>query len=158
MRDSKRIEFAEKRDEEDLRTIMLAYGMDLAGEVEEHLVVKVGDSILAGGKVTAYGRQRFFLAVLGVKEEERKKGVGGLLLQRIIQRPWECCADGPVNFNSKIPYSVATIARGEALNFYQKLHFQPCSFEEIPEAYCQQCMNCPEREECQPIPMIYYGG
>ncbi|HHV63705.1 MAG TPA: GNAT family N-acetyltransferase [Peptococcaceae bacterium] len=152
------IRFGTPDDEDELMEIMYSYGMGLPGEIEEHLLLEEDHTVLGGCKVVCCGEGYYFLEVIGIKKERHKQGLGGLLLEKIVQKPWECCATGEIREVSQTAYTVATIARGEAVAFYRKYGFQPCEFEEIPEIYREQCNYCPEKESCQPVPMIYFGG
>jgi ABC-type branched-subunit amino acid transport system ATPase component len=42
--------FAQPKDEEELRAILIEHHMDIAGNVEEHVILKQDGVILAGGK------------------------------------------------------------------------------------------------------------
>jgi N-acetylglutamate synthase-like GNAT family acetyltransferase len=158
MGDNLIIRFATLEDEEELQEIMYSYGMGLPGGIEEHLLLEEEHTILGGCKVINCGEGNFFLEVIGIKKERINQGLGGLLLAKIVQKPWECCSAKESSGFSQTDYTVATLARGEAEAFYRRYGFQPCQFGDIPEIYREQCGYCPEREECQPVPMKYFGG
>ncbi|NLO97486.1 MAG: GNAT family N-acetyltransferase [Peptococcaceae bacterium] len=148
--------FARPEDEEELRDIFWNYGMDMSGDITEHLVVKNGVELLAGGKLSELEEKKFYLEVIGVKEGYNGCGYGSLLLNKMVQNPWECCKK-PISQN-RGKYVITTIARGRAVNFYQRHGFKPCDFEQIPLEYRYQCSDCPEKEDCGPVPMILIGG
>lgn len=150
--------FAEPNDEEKLREILWEYGMDISGRIEDHLIVKEKDQVLAGGKIIEFEPNHFFLEVLGVKRENREQGLGGGLLAEIVRDPWKYCRNPLSKPRSGTPFRMATIARGQASGFYKKYGFEPCEFAGIPEPYRGQCDDCPEKEICNPVPMILAGG
>ena len=108
--------------------------------------------------VTAPGQEGGTVTIkaIGVKEGYNGCGYGSLLLNKMVQNPWECCKK-PISQN-RGKYVITTIARGRAVNFYQRHGFKPCDFEQIPLEYRYQCSDCPEKEDCGPVPMILIGG
>jgi N-acetylglutamate synthase-like GNAT family acetyltransferase len=152
-----KIFFAGQKEEEDLRQILWEYSMDLAGDVEEHLIVKKEDEVVAGGKIIQYEDSHYFLEVLGVKHESLKQGIGALLLSEIVKEPWKHCKDVTIEVKPQ-HFQISTLARGSATGFYKKFGFKACGFNEIPEPYQDQCEFCPDAETCNPVPMILNGG
>lgn len=153
-----KILFAERNDEEELREILWEYGMDISGEIEDHLVIKKDHKVLAGGKVIEFEEKHFFLEVIGVKQDNRAEGFGGILLGEISKNPWLCAKSMETKPDDKNAFFITTVARGEAEGFYKKYGYVPCDFNEIPLPYREQCADCPEREDCNPVPMILRGG
>lgn len=88
---SNKILFAQANDEEGLREILLGYGMDISGEIEDHLIVKEGDEILAGGKIIEYQVNHFYLEILVANQENCGQGLGGYLLREVIKDPGKYC-------------------------------------------------------------------
>lgn len=150
--------FARKEDEEQLSMILAEYGMGIPGRIEEQLVVKAGGQVLAGAKVAQTGADRFFLEVLGVRKEYLAQGIGRLLLGEILKNPWRCCRHSAQDGQAGGRFELATLARGGAGAFYEKMGFAACRMEELPDPYREQCDACPEKKACQPVPMIYAGG
>lgn len=150
--------FAQINDEKDLIDIMMDYGMGIPGEIEEQLIVKKDREIIAGGKVIQYDDKSFFLEVLAVKEEFKGKGYGRILLKKFLTSPWNCCKYPLTLSESGNLFQMTTLARGEAEQFYLDNGFKACAFDQIPEPYREQCDGCPDKEQCNPIPMIYFGG
>ncbi len=71
------VQFATRRDKKKLREIFVAAGMDLAGKIEEHLVIKQ-DSILIGGAMLAQtDHDVFHLLLIAVDARCRSGGNGG---------------------------------------------------------------------------------
>lgn len=105
-----------------------------------------------------YEHNRYFLAVLGVKQERCDQGLGGALLGEIIRNPGAFCKNPIPELNSGAASQITTVSRGEAAGFYQKYGFEPCDFAEIPEPYREQCRDCPEKENCKPVPMRFMIG
>jgi len=153
-----KILFAEEHDENELSEILLEYGMTIPGEIEEQLIVKENERVVAGAKIVEYEEKHFFLEVLGVKQDNLCQGIGRLLMTEIVQNPWKCCKNPISEFESKGSYIIMTVARGYAACFYRKIGFEPCDFLKLPELFREQCNHCPDKEECEPIPMEFIGG
>lgn len=45
------------------------------------------------------------------------------------------------------------VARGQAVPFYERLGFAPCSWEDVDTAVTEECDGCPLAAECHPKPM-----
>jgi N-acetylglutamate synthase-like GNAT family acetyltransferase len=147
------IQFATRRDKKRLREICVAAGMDLAGRIEEHLVIKQ-DSILIGGAMfTQSDHDVFHLQLIAVDASCRSSGAGSQLLQEMLRDPWSCCRDA-VEGSGK-GYLVTTIARGTAASFYHKRGFEYCDFAELADPFRDQCGTCHERAGCNPVAMRY---
>lgn len=152
------IGFAEHKDEDALREILWEYGMDTSGVVEDYVVLKEKDQVLAGGKIVEDREKGFFLEVFGVKKEHQQQGLGGELLGKIVSHPWKFCKNPISEPIDKGLFVLTTLSRGAATGFYKKYGFSPCDFAQIPEPYRQQCDCCPEKESCSPVPMLLMGG
>ncbi|UWG98200.1 GNAT family N-acetyltransferase [Dehalobacter sp. DCM] len=151
------IVFANQGDEEALREILLEYDMDISGDIEDHIVIKDKTEIMGGAKIGIYDH-RFYLEVFGVKSDSRGQGLGGILLSELIKHPWKYCAECQTDPLSESRFIMTTVARGTASGFYKTYGFESCSFSEIPEPFRDQCDFCPTKDDCNPIPMIYFGG
>jgi len=145
------IRFADSTDAEVLQGIFLESDMDLAGEIEEHIVISRGDSIIGGGMLTQTDQDLFHLIVFAISEHERTHGLGRLLLDRLLQRPWDFCRGGSMPEGSS--YRVTTVAKGKSAGFYGKLGFVPCDFNDLAALFAGQCDDCPEAAECHPVAM-----
>lgn len=152
------ISFAQEHEELDIINILTEYQMGYPGEIDEVLVAKDEGEIVGGAKISQCDEDWFFLEVIGVKDGLQSQGVGKALLATILEDPWECCKEVFWEKGIDEEFTMATLARGYAVGFYEKMGFRPCTLEDIPEWYRDQCEECPEQEECQPVPMIYYGG
>lgn len=146
---------AQTKDEQELRAILTEHHMDIAGNVEEHVILKQDEVILAGGKVTELEDGLFHLEVFGVKQDVRGMGAGTILLTKMVGEPWKYSLSPAAG--RKREYRITTVARGEAVDFYKKCGFVPYSFSELTWPYDVQCEDCPEREECNPAPMVFKG-
>ncbi|NPV30103.1 MAG: GNAT family N-acetyltransferase [Firmicutes bacterium] len=148
------ISFARKADEEGVRRLLSEHKMGMLGEVEDYVVLKSAGEVCAVGRLVQTGKDYFHLEVFGVKNGLRRKGVGGLLLSKIISSPGEYCRCASI-----VPgaYKVTTVARGEAASFYIKHGFRPCSFSNLASPYDVQCDDCPDRGTCRPLPMMFEG-
>ncbi|MEL1136020.1 GNAT family N-acetyltransferase [Desulfitobacterium sp. THU1] len=153
-----RITFAQDEEEDQVMKIVTEYEMGMPGEIDEILIAKRGQEVLAAAKIVESDDGQFFLEVIGVKESFRSQGLGKSLLGRILENPWKCCKYSISEAEDQEEYSLSTLARGYAVGFYQRLGFRTCSLSEIPEYYREQCEECTDRLECEPMPMIYCGG
>lgn len=153
-----KIFFAEEQDEHELDEILLEYDMGIPGEIEEQLVVKEKERVVAGAKVIEFEDRHYFLEVLGVKRDNLRQGIGRLLMTEIVQSPWKCCKYPLSEFEPKVSYIITTVARGYAAEFYKNIGFKPCNSLELPEVFREQCSDCPDKEDCEPVPMIFVGG
>lgn len=149
------ISFAGPADEEMLRSIMTATGMELAGEIEEHVVLREGAEILAGGRLYQADEDLFHLLVFAVAERERGRGTGRKLLRELCQRPWEYCRDAVETSGGS--YRVTTVAKGDAADFYKRCDYRVCEASELPPPFDRQCEDCPDREACGPVAMVFEG-
>lgn len=149
------ISFARSDDEAELRGIFLDSEMDLAGELEEHVVIKAREEVIGGGLLTRTGSDTYHLTVFAVRESERGNGIGNILIRELIRQPWKHSLNhiGAVNTH----FTVTTMAKGKSSGFYRKNGFAPCSPVELADPYRGQCGDCPERESCGPVAMKYRG-
>lgn len=145
------IRFANQTDEATLQGIFLESDMDLAGEIEEHIVISRGDTVIGGGMLTQTDLDLFHLIVFAISEHERTHGLGRLLLDRLLQQPWDFCRDGSMPDGSS--YRVTTVAKGKSAGFYGRLGFLPCGFSDLAAPFAGQCNDCPEAADCHPEAM-----
>ncbi len=47
------------------------------------------------------------------------------------------------------------VARGYAIEFYEKLGFTACGWDDVDLTVTEDCENCTIRSECNPLPMSY---
>lgn len=150
------IEFATDDAEEELRGIFLDNDMDIAGEMQEHVLIKKAGEIIGGGMLSQTGEAVFHLVVFAVKESARSHGVGSTLLKKLIEEPWRYALNStPVPNGS---YTVTTAAKGKSSGFYQKNGFIACEFSDLAAPFDEQCRDCPDRDDCNPVPMKYAGS
>jgi len=147
------IQFATCLDKRKLREICLAAGMDLAGKIEEHLVIKQDSILIGGAMLTQSDHDVFHLQLIAVDASCRSSGAGTHLLQQILRDPWNCCRDA-VDGSGK-GYRVTTVARGTAASFYRKHGFERCDFTEPANPFRNQCGTCPRRDDCNPVAMRF---
>lgn len=147
------ISFAGPADEDKLRGMLTATGMDLAGEVEEHVVFREGAEILAGGRLYQADEDLFHLLVFAVAERERGRGTGRRLLRELCERPWEYCRDAAEPPGRS--YRITTVAKGGAAAFYKCCDYRECEVSLLPPPFDRQCEDCPDREQCGPVAMVF---
>jgi N-acetylglutamate synthase-like GNAT family acetyltransferase len=150
------IAYAKIAEQEDVERLLLEYDMGISGDIGEYVVVKTAAGVCAVGKLLQVQQNCFYLEVMGVSNGLRKAGLGGFLLSELIHDPWRYCrsAEGMPSAN----YLINTIARGEAAAFYKRHGFKPGSFSILMPPYSYQCEDCPDRETCAPVPMIFEAG
>ncbi|HZK43292.1 MAG TPA: GNAT family N-acetyltransferase [Syntrophomonadaceae bacterium] len=143
--------FAGKKDLDTLQDILWENEMGLAGDIEEHVVLKKNEKIVAGAKIAYLGDDFFHLEVIGVKNELQGKGYGKILIEKIIHNPWYYSLYESQKENH---FKITTVSKGTKKGFYQQRGFMPCDFTELLYPYNEQCCECPEMAECNPVPMI----
>ena len=148
--------FAEEDAEVELRGILIDSNMDIAGEIQEHVLIKKDGEIIGGGMLSQTGAAVYHLLVFAVRESARKHGIGSILLKELISRPWRYCLNSTGAIDGA--YKVTTAAKGKSAPFYQKNGFVPCEFSELADPFRDQCRECPDLEDCNPVPMVYAGG
>lgn len=146
------IRFAGQTDEAALQGIFLESDMGLAGEIDEHIVISRGDTVIGGGMLTQTDDDSYHLVVIAIREEERTTGLGRLLLDKLLQQPWVFCRDG--NRPNGERYQVTTVAKGKSAGFYRKLGFNSCDVTELASVFAGQCDDCPEAADCHPVAMV----
>lgn len=146
------MEFASPADEARLQEIFTAADMDMAGEVEEHVVVRRDGKVVAGGRLYQAEEDLFHLLVFAVAAEERGRGTGRELLAAMAVRPWEFCLEAVRPAGS---YRITTMAKGAAAAFYKRVGFTVCDAAALPAPFGEQCRDCPDRVKCDPVPMEF---
>lgn len=147
------VRFATTHDQDRLRSLYLDAGMDIAGDIEEHLVLVEGENLIGGGMLQQTTTTSFHLLLLAIAEEQRGTGTGGRLLEEMINNPWDCCS--LVQDPSEQPYVITTVAKGVRKSFYRKHGFVPCAFSELVDPFREQCLLCPEYDSCRPVAMRF---
>ena len=147
------ITFAEPADEAELKRIFTDTGMDLAGDIEEHVILRNGKRMLAGGMFYQMDEGLFHLLVFAVSPKEHRQGIGRKFLQQLSARPWLYCREATEPEGGF--YRISTIARGPAVPFYLRNQYQACDAEQLPFPFDQQCESCPGQKECNPVPMLF---
>ncbi|QDR81668.1 GNAT family N-acetyltransferase [Sporomusa termitida] len=148
------IVFATDNDEEELQELFTECGMGLAGDIEEHLLIKRDHKIMAGAMLAQVDDHRFHLLVFAVRADARNQGTGRHLLQELLHRPGHYCRPEFGSHRAR-PYQVTTVAKGEAARFYEKNGFAACAFSALAAPYDRQCEACPEQAACRPVAMLF---
>jgi len=149
------VAFAEYKEKEQLRSLFAETDMGLAGEIEDHVLLKKGDRILAGGRLVQMDESLFHLMVFAVDKAKRGTGLGKKLIDKLCQFPWAYCREAEKL--KGLEYTITTIAKGTAVPFYQNCGYQMISFAELPEPFDLQCRECPDQKECKPMALAFYG-
>lgn len=147
------IRFAGQADEATLQGIFLESDMGLAGEIDEHIVISRGDTVIGGGMLTQTDPDSYHLIVFAISEDERTHGLGRLLLGRLLQQPWVFCRNGSRPAGER--YQVTTVAKGKSAGFYRKLGLESCDFTDLAPSFAGQCNDCPEAVDCHPVAMVW---
>jgi len=149
------IRFAQSDAEAELRGIFLESGMDLAGELQEHVVIRKQDEVIGGALVTQTSPDVYHLTVFAIKESARSRGIGSLLIRDLVREPWKYSLNASGVTGDR--FTVTTMAKGQSVIFYRKNGFSPCEPAELADPYRGQCDACAERGDCNPLPMKYGG-
>lgn len=149
------IEMAESGDEAALRKIFLNAGMDLVGDIEDHIIIRRGNVIRGGGLLYQMDTDLYHLLTIAVLHSERSHGTGSQILQKILKQPWLCCNDAVEGGNSE--YRVTTVSRGRSHRFYLKNGMVNCEFDSLISPFDRQCLVCPDVDDCHSAALIYRG-
>jgi N-acetylglutamate synthase-like GNAT family acetyltransferase len=149
------IELAGRKDEKRLREIFLSTDMDLAGDIEDHIIIRNNGMVCGGGLVYQMNANLYHLLTIAVRRDGRRQGTGGLLLQYILGRPWACCRD--TVGDERTAYRVTTVSRGSSRAFYSKNGMVDCGFDTLVPPFDHQCLTCPDVDECQSAALEYNG-
>lgn len=149
------IVFANEDAEAELREILIDSDMDLAGDIQEHVLIKKDDEILGGAMMAQLEPDVFHLLVFAIKQGERNSGTGSRLLKELITLPRKYCQDSVGEFGRG--YIVTTVAKGDSAKFYKKNGFIACDFSDLADPFSQQCDECPHLSACNPEALKFLG-
>ncbi len=133
-----RFESARPEDREKLEALLWENGMDYADPIKDFMLARQGDEIAGCGRIEDYSAMAM-VRPLVVAESFRRRGIGRLLLERILP-------DGK---------PAVIVARGESVRFYSAFGFTVANWKNIPVHQANECTTCPDRTDCRPQPMIY---
>lgn len=77
----------------------------------------------------------------------------------VVYEPWRGYGVGRalIEDAQALAGELRLVARGSSRGFYEKLGFEPLSWDEVDlKAASEDCDRCPVRETCEPIPMVLY--
>lgn len=148
--------FAQSADEEEVRGLLLENGLDISGDIDDHVLIRMNGQVCAAGKLALTEDKHYHLEVLGVRRDLHQAGWGSLLLNALITTPWKYCrpATPPIAGS----YRVTLMAKEDADDFYVRHGFKPCQSSLLAAPYVEKCEACPDRETCGPTPMVFVGG
>ncbi len=121
-----------------LAALLWNNGMKYEDPVEDYMLAWQDEEIAGCVRIEAYPDVAV-VRPLVVAEPYRNRGIGRYLLQLVL----------PVGKPTVIA------ARGESVGFYRALGFTETEWQAIPIHQTNECISCPEREECRPQPMIH---
>ncbi len=148
--------FASQTDEEEVRALLLDNSLDLSGEIENHVLLRIRGQVCAAAKLALTKDDHYHLEVIGVKHDLHRAGWGSLLLNALTATPWKYCR--PETSAVSGTYMVTLMAKEDADAFYEKHGFQACPDSFLAAPYVEKCNVCPDRETCGPTPMVFVGG
>ncbi|GLI33025.1 GNAT family N-acetyltransferase [Desulforhabdus amnigena] len=129
---------ARAEDRRKLEALLWENGMGYADPIEDFMLARQGDDIVGCGRIEDYP-DVVMVRPLVVAESFRRRGIGRLLLERILP------AGKPA----------VIVARGESVSFYSAFGFTFADWQTIPIHQAHECTTCPDRAECCPQPMVY---
>jgi N-acetylglutamate synthase-like GNAT family acetyltransferase len=147
------ITFAKSGHKKMLTELFTESGMDLAGAVEDHILLKSQDEIIAAAFVDKVEKNLFHLAVFAVNPDRRNEKIGSYLLQEILKEPQKYCRSQSSDENNF--FQITTVAKGREAGFYKKHGFDICDFSQLNYPYNIQCEECPAKDDCNPMPLIF---
>jgi N-acetylglutamate synthase-like GNAT family acetyltransferase len=107
-------------------------------EPSECLVAESNQGLLGFARVEEVEGAGYLRPII-ISKQGQGKGIGRFLLEA-LQQKWD---------------KLFLVARGEAIGFYQKLGFENADWQEVAEMIHQECLECPKKESCRPIPMLW---
>ena len=149
------VRLANSADEKALQTILQASDMDLVSDIEDHVVISDEQGVCGGGLIFQMDENYFHLLTIAVRQKERSRGIGSVLMKQILSQPWTCCKDAI--FNPEERYRVTTVARGKSREFYLKNGFSQCAFSDLVPPFVDQCDTCPDSADCNGVAMTFLG-
>lgn len=150
-----RVRLANSNDEQQLQSILLASDMDLISDIDDHVVITDDQGVCGGGLIFQMDENYFHLLTIAVRQDDRSRGIGSMLMKEILKTPWECCKDAI--FNPELPYRVTTVARGSSRRFYLKHGMADCNFSDLVAPFIDQCDTCPDVAGCNSAAMTFSG-
>ena len=115
---------------------------DMVGEIspDDCLLAEKGNRLLGFVRVELDQKIPYLRPVV-VASDCRKQGVGRRLVQQLL---------------TEFP-ELRVVARGQAVDFYERLGFETFEWTELPLRFYRECELCPDLELCNPVPMRYGG-
>lgn len=132
-----RVRKAGPEDKEALLRLLSEVELGYTDPIEDYWVA-VTDNELSGCIRVEIIEEQLLIRPIAVSENYRRKGVGQRLLNHICT-------------NDK---SILVAARGDATSFYKALGFLSASWDIMPEVQTDECKACPDKDKCNPRPMI----
>ena len=132
------IRAAQMHDEEAIRTLMAAGGMGMPPNWQDAMVAVKDDDRVVGYLRVQVTDKGPHVAPVAVFPYWQGRGVGRMLMEDALER-----------FGS-----LKLVARGEAADFYRKLGYREIAFDQISGDLDEDCAHCPDRDTCQPVPLM----
>ena len=149
------VRLASRDDEQQLQAILAASGMDLVSTIDDHVVITDDRGVCGGGLIFQMDEGTYHLLTIAVRQDNRSRGIGSILLNEILRTPWNCCRDAI--FHPEQPYRVTTVARGSSRHFYLKNGMTYCRFSDLVPPFIDQCDTCPDVADCNSAAMTFAG-
>ncbi len=113
-------------------------GEDMGGDYDTlEVIVYEVDGAIAGALRVELGDDAAWIRPVVVEEAYQMQGIGAILVRTALARHG----------------SLSAVARGVAVPFYERMGFEPMSWEHVPWTMQAECGTCMDRDECLPLPM-----
>ncbi|MDD2736752.1 MAG: GNAT family N-acetyltransferase [Desulfuromonadaceae bacterium] len=125
-------------DREELMALLAANDMDCSAIPVEEFSLLIGQEGIMACVRLEECQDKVLVRPIVVAEKYRGQGVGRHLMNQVLP------ADK----------STILVARGEAVPFYTRSGFSNTSWDEVPKHQLEECTYCPDKEQCEPQPML----
>lgn len=120
-----------------IEKLMVENDMVGAFDAESCFVIDSDDNGLAGFVRLEMVENRFYIRPIIVSTQYQGKAIGKCLVSHVLS----------------VLSDITVVSRGSAEGFYRSFDFEPIEWEQVAQELCNECRNCPELNNCVPIPM-----
>jgi N-acetylglutamate synthase-like GNAT family acetyltransferase len=124
---------------EAVQTLLQACEMGVELDPGECLLAEEEGEVVGLGRLENSGGVPY-LRPIAISPHHQHRGIGRQLLSALLTDLHE----------------LRVVARGKAFGFYSALGFESMDWDCVYAGYRQECAECPDHEQCGPVPMKYH--